>query len=196
MDYERLQPDGADLNTFNYAAMKVEMDAFDKSFAEAQSLGCEMIAGFHGLTYGDPQWLWKGSSWEQCDDRQAAEVAKMFAAIIEHANHGKKGNPSYQLNLKYVELGNEPLLDDANIGGYAKMAVAIGQRIHRDYPGVKLVAFCQAVDWRHVRQFIDAVGPNVDAFSSIPTAGLSTCSFRSFNRSSGITRRRRADRSS
>ena len=167
-DYERQQPDGADLNSFNYATMKAEMDSLDQSLAEARSLGSEMIAGFHGITYGGPQWLWKGSSWEQCNDRQAAEVAKMFAAVVEHANHGKKGDPSYQLNLKYVELGNEPTLDDTNIGGYAKMALAVGQRIHRDYPGVKLIVYCQGLDWRYTRQLIDAVGPNVDAFSIHP----------------------------
>jgi hypothetical protein len=168
VDYERDRPDGAGVDSFNYAAAKADIDNVDKSFAEARSLGVEMIAGFHGITYGSPQWLWQDNPWEKCNDRQAAEVAKMFAAVVEHVNHGKKGDASYRPNLKYVELGNEPTLDDTNLAGYAKIAAAVGRRIHRDYPGVKLVVYCQGLDWRYVEQLIDAVGPYVDAFSLHP----------------------------
>jgi len=167
VDYESRAPDGADINTFNWAAMTKEQERLDKGLAEAKRYGVEPIAGFHGITYNVPEWLWRHNWWGKCSDQQAAEVAKMFAAVIEHANKGKKGDAAYTLNLKYVELGNEPELDESCIDGYMKMVKTISTRIRRDYPGVKLVVYCP-YNPKFIHQFIDAVGPDFDALSFHP----------------------------
>ncbi|MCY3021597.1 MAG: hypothetical protein NTW87_21495 [Planctomycetota bacterium] len=167
VDYESQAPDGADVNTFNWGATKKEQERIDKGIAEARRYGVEPIAGFHGITYNCPQWLWKDNWWGKCSDKQAAEVAKMFAAVIEHVNKGKKGDNSYELNLKYVELGNEPDLDESCIDGYMKMVKAISERIRRDYPGVKLIVYCPYRP-RFIHQFIDTVGADFDALSFHP----------------------------
>lgn len=164
---ENDKPDGADVNAFNWDAMKKELDDLDRKLAEAKNYGCEMIAGFHGLTYNRPDWLWQGNAWNKCNDRQAAEVAKMFAAVIEHANKGKGTDKTYQLNLKYVELGNEPDLNEDCIDGYMRMVKAIGERIHRDYPGVKLIVYCPYRP-KYIQRFIDTVGKDFDALSFHP----------------------------
>ena len=160
-------PDGADINSFNWDAMKKELDVIDAGVAEAKSYGCEMDASFQGLSYGAPKWLWKDNGWGTCTEKQAAEVAKMFAAVVEHVNKGKGTDKSYQLNVKYVELGNEPDLNETCIAGYIQQIKAIGSRLHRDYPGVRLIVYCPSQP-KFIEQLCNECGKDFDALSFHP----------------------------
>jgi len=158
--------DNDDPNVFAWE--RFDFKRVDAYLEECRQYGTEPIAVFHGLTYGGPKWLWpKGRWFGNANDREAAEVAEMVAAYLEHANHGHKGSPGYKLVAKYVDIGNEPELDYRCIEGYMRIVKAVGRRVHRDYPGVLVGAYCP-YRMEYVKQFIDEVGTDFDWFSFHP----------------------------
>ena len=146
----------------------------DAYLAECREYGTEPIAHCHGIQYGSPKWLWNGGKGlGNATSGDAELIAEMVAAYLEHANKGRRGRAAYRLNVKYVDLGNEPHLDHRSIEGYMRIVKAVGRRVHRDYPGVLVGAYCP-YRMAYVKQFIDQVGNDFDWFSFHPygwTAG-------------------------
>lgn len=163
---EANENDNDDPNVFNWE--KIDFKSVDVYLAGCKQYGTEPIACFHGLTYGGPKWLWPAGRWfGNANEEEAAEVAEMVAAYLEHANKGRKGSPTYEPIVKYVDIGNEPELNYSCISGYMKIVKAVGQRVHRDYPGVLVGAYCP-YSLPYVKQFIDEVGDDFDWFSFHP----------------------------
>ncbi len=147
---------------------KINTKAIDGYIAECKAYGTEPILCCHGNQYGGPKWLWKdGHTLSNATDRDAAEVVEMVAAFLEHANRGHKGSPTYELNVKYVDLGNEPELDHKSLAGWVRIVRAVGQRVHRDYPGVLVGSYCP-YQMRYIRQLLDEAGGEIDWLSFHP----------------------------
>jgi uncharacterized membrane protein len=132
---------------FNYADM-------DKQMAEIRRLGLEPIALVAWPTYVSGKWM--NLNWQKPTDHALADLADQVAALVEHAN-GKGGTSGYRLNLKYVEIGNEPGINSLNVDNFIKLLKAVGQRIHRDYPGVKIGAL-GGYEVPYAKLFIDRGG--------------------------------------
>ena len=132
-----LDPKDKDKGTvleWNWTKFDNGYQALDKALAEAKSYGCEPLGLCHAIPYGQPRWLWKEHGWYNATDKEAAMLADMFAAFLEHANHGKKGDRTYQPNLKYVEIGNEPGIDATSMAGYVKCVQAVCTRVTATFP--------------------------------------------------------------
>jgi hypothetical protein len=91
----------------------------------------------------------------------------MVAAMLEHTNHGKKGNSGYRSVVKYIEIGNEPDINANTISGYVNIIKAVGDRVHRDFPDVKVGAYCP-YQKQFINQFIDQCGNDYDWLSFHP----------------------------
>lgn len=109
-------------------------------------------------------------NWQKPTDHALADLADQVAALVEHAN-GKGGTSGYRLNLKYVEIGNEPGINSLNVDNFIKLLKAVGQRIHRDYPGVKIVRWA-VTKYRTPSSSSTAAACSMPIGSAaIPTAG-------------------------
>jgi len=170
-NFNALNPQGGlyrtGTNIGNTEGAEPDYAKIDAQIADAKRLGLIMLAGFHGITYGEPRWLFKDNPWNKANDKQAGIIADQIALILQHTNNGKKGSPGYAANLQYVELGNEPGLDDNTIAGYEKIVSAVGKRVHADFPGVKVVAYCPYNE-KFITKFIDDVGQDFDVLSFHP----------------------------
>jgi uncharacterized membrane protein len=166
LDGAEAQNDDADPNHFNWPAFNFQ--SLDSQLAEMRRLKLEPIALFE-INYGRPQWLWQGmdSTWDNPKPRAVEELAEFVAATVEHANGGKGGSPAYKLNLKYVEIGNEPSLTPPTIPGFARLVKGVAARIHRDYPGVQ-VGCGTLFESPYSKQILQAVNPDVDWISRHP----------------------------
>jgi hypothetical protein len=158
--------DNDDPNSFNWSAYK--FDDIDRQLAEIKRLELEPIVLFE-INYGNPEWMWKGtnSNWDNPSDKAIAELGELVAAVVEHANGGKGGDPNYKLNVRYIELANEPDLNPKTIPAFAKLLKAVAKRIHRDYPGVQIGTF-GSYEVPYLKQFLEAVNPDMDWVSRHP----------------------------
>jgi uncharacterized membrane protein len=165
MEVEK-QNDNDDPNSFNWAAF--DFSNLDKQLAVIKTMQLEPIVLFE-MNYGRPQWLWEDmkSSWDNATPQSAAEMAEMVAAVVEYANRGKGGDPNYKLNVRYIELGNEPDFNLKTIPGYARLLKTVAARIHRDYPGVQIGTF-GSYEVPYLKPFLEAVNPDLDWISRHP----------------------------
>ncbi|HPD16786.1 MAG TPA: hypothetical protein PLE19_17705 [Planctomycetota bacterium] len=160
------QNDNDDPNVTDWS--RINKKGIDAYIAECQAYGTEPILCCHGIQYGSPKWMWKEGHWlGEATERDAAEIAEMVGAFLEHANRGRKGSPNYELNVKYVDLGNEPELDHKSLPGWVRIVKAVGQRVHRDHPGV-LVGSYAPYQMRYIRQLLDEAGGEIDWLSFHP----------------------------
>ncbi len=160
------QNDNDDPNSFNRASFK--FGDIDKQMAETKRLNLEPILLVTSFRYGSPKWLASdGSSITKPSDRYAAEVAEQCAAIVEHLNGGKGNSPNYKLNLKYLEVGNEPEINNQTVDAFVKIFKAVAVRIHRDYPGVKVGAF-GGYELPYLYGFMEKAGNDIDWISRHP----------------------------
>jgi len=158
--------DNDDPNVIDWS--KINTKAIDAYLAECKSYGTEPILISHGPQYGGPRWLWKDGKWiGNAGDREAAEIAEMIEAYLYHANRGKKGDAGYTLNIKYIDLGNEPHLDHNSLPGWIRIVKAVGQRVRSDHPDVLIGSYCP-YKMRYIRQLIDEAGQYIDWFSFHP----------------------------
>ena len=157
--------DNDDPNTFNMAGFK--FDNLDSQMVQMNRLGLEPILLLNDF-YGNPSWLWEnGSSWSNPTPKGIAEAAEMASAAIQHLNGGKKGDAGYKLNVRFLEIANEPDLNGKTIPGFARLFKGVAQRIHRDYPGVQVGTF-GGYEIPYLPQFLQAVNPDMDWISRHP----------------------------
>jgi uncharacterized membrane protein len=157
---------------------KINTKAIDAYLGECQSYGTEPILTCHGPQYGGPRWLWKDGKWiGNAGEREAAEIAEMVEAYLDHANRGKKGRTGYTLNVKYIDLGNEPDLNRDSLPGWIRIVKAVGERVRRDHPDVLIGSYCP-YQMRYIRQLIDGAGQYIDWFSFHPYGWTSGEFFR------------------
>ena len=135
------QNDNDDPNAFNWPAFNFER--VDKELSQIKRLNLEPLMLFSDYGYGKPEWLWKSthSQWFDASPQAIAEAAENVAAVVEQVNGGKGNDPNYKLNLRYIEIANEPDLNGKTIAGFARFFKGVAQRIHRDYPGVQVGTF-------------------------------------------------------
>jgi hypothetical protein len=160
------QNDDDDPNHFNETAF--HWQNLDTQLAQIKSLQLEPILLFE-MNYGRPAWMWKDldSTWDKPQSRAVAELAELVAATVEHANGGTGGDPNYKLNVRYIEIGNEPNLVNATIPGFASLVKGVTARIHRDYPGV-LVGAGGNYEVPYLKQILTALDPDLDWVSRHP----------------------------
>ena len=158
--------DNDDPNTFNWAAY--DFGNLDKQLAAIKAMHLDPIVLFE-MNYGNPKWLWEDmkSKWSSATPQSAAEMAELVAALVEHANGGKGKDLNYKLNVKYIELGNEPDFNNKTIPGYARLLKVVATRIHRDYPGVQIGTF-GGYETPYLKPFLEAVNPDLDWVSRHP----------------------------
>ena len=161
-----LKNDNDDPNVFNWAAY--DFANLDKQLAAIKAMQLEPIVLFE-MNYGKPKWLWEDmkSTWHDATPQSANEMAELVAALVEHANGGKGKDPNYKLNVKYIELGNEPDFNPKTIPGYAKLLKVVAARIHRDYPGVQIGTY-GSYETPYLKAFLEAVNPDLDWVSRHP----------------------------
>jgi len=159
--------DNDDPNSFNLAAFNFEDT--DRQMAQIRRLGLEPLLLVGDFGYGQPQWLWKetGSTWSEPSPQAIAEAGEYVAAVVEHINGGKGGDANYKLNVRYLEIANEPDLKSSTIPGFARLFKGIAARIHRDYPGVQVGTF-GGYEVPYLPQFLEAVNPDMDWISRHP----------------------------
>ena len=144
-----------------------DFSGVDRGIAEAHKYGLEPLPLLSPLSYGHPEWLWTEQSWGTATEKEANEVADMVAATLKHTNHGKKGDPGYEPVVKYIEIANEPDIKADTISGYVNIIKAVGARVHRDFPGVKVGAYCPYHP-EFIHKFIDMCGGSYDWLSFHP----------------------------
>ncbi len=159
------QNDDDDPNHINPAGFNWK--TVDAQLSEIKRLGLEPIMLIEGPGYGEPKWMWQDGPWSKPGPRGIAELSEHVAAIIEHANGGKGTDAGYKLNLRYVELANEPDINPRTVDGFVKLFKAVAARVHRDYPGVKLGAF-GSYETPYLYEFMDKVGNDLDWVSRHP----------------------------
>ena len=143
-------------------------DRPDRELREIERLGMEPVALFPGAGYGIPKWRWPdgGPGWGNPPDKSVESVVEEIATFLDHVN-GKKGSPGYKLRVKYVELYNEPGIKGDTIDGYAKAFKAVANRLHKDYPGVK-IGGGGFYETPYMKMFIDKCGKDIDWISRHP----------------------------
>ena len=145
---------------------KFDFKRIDSEMAEIRRLDLRPIALFAGLSYGQPKWVWSdctyGNPTQKAIDATGEEVCK----FLEHVN-GKGDDPGYKLNVEYVEIGNEPSISAKTIDGYCKLFRAVAQRVHKEFPGVK-VGGMGGYEVPYLEWFIDRCGGDVDWISRHP----------------------------
>jgi len=159
--------DNDDPNIFNWAAFNFADT--DQQMAQIRRLELEPLLLVSDFGYGQPDWLWKStnSTWDNPSPTAIAEAAEYVAAVVEHINGGKGGTPNYKLNVRYLEVANEPDLKGSTIAGFARLFKGIAQRIHRDYPGVQVGTF-GGYEVPYLPQFLEAANPDLDWVSRHP----------------------------
>ncbi|MGA2068298.1 MAG: hypothetical protein ABSG86_25220 [Thermoguttaceae bacterium] len=115
---------------------KYNYQDMDRQMAEIRRLGLEPLALVAWPTYVPGKWM--KLNWQNPTDQALRDFADQVAAIVEHANGGKGASPAYRPNLKYLEICNEPGVNGKNVDAYVKLIRTVAERIHRDYPGVRI----------------------------------------------------------
>lgn len=139
----------------------------DHQLSEIKRLGMEPLALFAAYAYGMPKWLWDdGSSWDKPSERAVRDIVTEIDSFLAHVN-GKKGDPAYRENVKYVEVCNEPGIDTRTIDGYVRIYQAVARHVHQNYPGVK-VGGLGGYEIPYVKMFIDRCGADIDWISRHP----------------------------
>ncbi len=157
--------DDDDPNHINPAGFHFE--GVDAGLSEMKKLGLEPIMLIEKPGYSEPKWMWQDGPWNNPGPRGAAELAEHVAAIIEHVNGGKGTDPNYKLNLRYVELANEPDINPKTVDGFVRLFKTVAARVHRDYPGVKLGGF-GGYETPYLTEFMDKAGNDLDWISRHP----------------------------
>jgi uncharacterized membrane protein len=157
--------DDEDPNHFNLAGFNFQ--TVDAQLGDIKRMGLEPIMLIEKPGYSEPKWMWQDGAWSDPGPRGAAELAEHVAAIIEHVNGGKGGDPNYKLNLRYVEIANEPDINPQTVVGFVRLFKTVAERIHRDYPGVKLGGF-GGYETPYLYEFMDKVGDDIDWISRHP----------------------------
>ena len=160
-----VENDNDDPNHINPAGFHFE--GVDAGLAEMKKLGLEPILLIEKPGYGEPKWMWQDGPWNNPGPRGAAELAEHITAIIEHVNGGKGTDPNYKLNLRYVEIANEPDINPKTVDGFVRLFKTVAARVHRDYPSVKLGAF-GAYETPYLTEFMDKAGNDLDWVSRHP----------------------------
>jgi hypothetical protein len=160
------QNDNNDPNVFDWS--KFHFGQIDAQMKEVRRLNLEPLFLVTGFRYGTPAWMNAGgANWQNPTDQYAAEIAEQCAAIVEHLNGGKGNSPNYKLNLKYLEVGNEPEMNGKTLDGFVQVFKAVATRIHRDYPGVKVGAG-GSYELPFIYDFMQKAGDDLDWISRHP----------------------------
>ncbi|ACZ43419.1 glycoside hydrolase family 39 [Thermobaculum terrenum ATCC BAA-798] len=137
----------------------------DAYFREVTGKGMEPVLL---LAYNTP-WLTRtGALNEPPTDPQAwADIA---SKVIEHYN-GDGSDPNYKLRVKYVEIWNEPNLDQFWSGTdeqYFELFRVVARTIHARFPGVMVGGPVYSPGapgyYEYGQRFVDAVGEEMDFF--------------------------------
>ncbi len=156
---------------------KFDFNKPDKELAQIERFGMEPICLFGAYGYGNPKWLWQqNGSWEKASDGYVAAVIADVVGNLEHWN-GKSGTPGYKTRVKYIELFNEPPIKGDTITGYAKIFNAVAERVHKDFPDVK-VGGGGFYELPYMKMFIDKCGKNIDWISRHPYGWTGEMVFR------------------
>lgn len=163
------QNDDNDPNHFNWDGFHPkkmirfidDADAFHKTLAE---LGMEPLSL---LCYLAP---WLRSENPDYPIKNIEEWAE-FAAAVVHSYNGY--GDDYHPNLRYVEIWNEPNMEQfysGNMESYWELFKKTAQRIHKDYPGVMVGGpalthawHCQPDEW--MEEFLKTCGSSADFIS-------------------------------
>lgn len=167
----RMEPenDNDDPNVFNWEKFHPQKmirfidkrsefsDTLDFLGMDRLFLACYMV---EWLKSGNPDYPIKNND----------EWAEFVAAVVETYNGS---GDDYQLNLKYVEVWNEPNMSDFYSGtmqSYFDLFNTVADRIHRDYPGVMVggpalthAPHCAPDEW--MEEFIKHCGKKADFIS-------------------------------
>jgi uncharacterized membrane protein len=146
---------------------KFDFGGVDNGINEARKSGLQPLLLLSPFSYGQPKWLWTERGWGETTAKEAGLIAEMVAATLAHTNHGKPGDAGYEPVVKYIEICNEPDINARTIGGYVTMIKAVGERVHRDFPGVKVGAYCPYHE-QYIHSFIDQCGGSYDWLSFHP----------------------------
>jgi hypothetical protein len=137
----------------------------DAYLAHVESLGMEPVLL---CAYNTP-WLTRtGRLNEAPTDPQA--WADIVAQVVWHVN-GEGSDPGYRLRVRYVEVWNEPNLDQFWLGSdeeYAELFRRTADTIHARFPGVMVggPVFSPGIEgyYDYGKAFVDAAGEHMDFF--------------------------------
>lgn len=157
--------DDADPNHFELA--RFNFKNLDEQMVQIRRLNLEPLLLLNDY-YGNPKWFYEdGSTWSDPSEKAIAEIAENAAACIEHLNGGRGNSPNYKLNVRYLEISNEPDLQGKTLPGFVRMFKAVARRIHRDYPGVQVGTF-GGYEIPYLPRFLEMVNPDCDWISRHP----------------------------
>lgn len=169
--FERMNP-GEQLTRFNSAQIifepqrgKFDFTSTDKLLAECERLHLKPEIVTDSLLF--VPWIWNNGSLANITDAQIKDCCDWMAALLQHTNHGTGGTPGYKPVVEYIEVGNEPAMDSTTIQPYIRLYTAISDRIHKQFPGVKLGAL-GSYELPYVSWFLDGTKGKVDFLSRHP----------------------------
>jgi len=167
--FQRLNP-GGQLTRFNTVGLnfepqrgKFDFSTVDKFLQECDQLHLKPEVVVDLLV----PWIWNGGSLSDATEAQIKDSSDWIAAFLKHTNHGTGRDPGYRPVVEYLEVTNEPCIDATTIQPYIKLYTAVANRVHKDFPGVKVGALgsyeLPYVDW-----FLDGTKGNVDFLARHP----------------------------
>ncbi|HEY9718635.1 MAG TPA: glutamine amidotransferase [Trichormus sp.] len=112
-------------------------------------------------------WIFNGGSLATITDAQIKDCCDWIAALLQHTNHGTGSTPGYKPVVEYLEVGNEPCIDSSTIRPYIRVYTAVADRIHKEFPGVKLGAL-GAYELPYVNWFLDGTKGKIDFLARHP----------------------------
>jgi len=124
------------------------------------------------FNYGKPAWMWgEDKSWQDATQRSADELAELVAATLLHVRQ------TSNVPVRYVEILNEPNVDDKNMEAFVRIVRASAQRVHREFPGVQVGAFGNH-ETPYLKTFLKKIDPDLDWIASHPYGWTGEAYFR------------------
>ena len=151
--------DNDDPNALNDAAFN--WTKFDAEMEQIARLKLEPVLMFP-FNYGHPEWMWgKGKSWPDATQQSADELAEFVIATLAHMKQTSK------LPVRYIEILNEPNVNDKNMDAFVLLVRACARRVHREFPGVEVGAFGNH-ETPYLKTFLKKINPDLDWIASHP----------------------------
>ena len=138
----------------------------DTQLNEIRRLGLRPIVLFSGLNSGQHRAWADGSTWHNPSDKAIQVICEEVGALLAHAN-GRRGDPAYRTNVEFIELLNEPDINNQTAPGFGRLINGVADHVHANFPGVRIGAF-GAYEVPYLKAFIDACGAKIDWISRHP----------------------------